>query len=178
MEILHIFWLKFLYSSRYLGNLKHLGRQKLTITFLLIKVQKFRSKTWKTDFCTKYPRPNTQSHSPAQILAPTRALSRCHSAAMWCLQPGNQPIPYPNLSNSGHTHYQTFCAASWKMISGTGTGYPGKLWNLSPSLEMFMRCPGQPALHSPVWAQGCTRWLSEVSSSLNPFVVFLHSEKC
>lgn len=52
----------------------------------------------------------------------------------------NQPIPYPNPSVSGHTHHQTLCETSWKMISGTGTGYPERLWNLSPALEMSISC--------------------------------------
>lgn len=102
---------------------------------MLIEAQKFRSKTWKPDLHTKYPVINTRSHSPAQTLALTKPPC-CY------VMPAdrNQPIPHPNRSKSGHTHYQTLCEASWKMSSGTGTGYPGDLWNISPSLEMFISC--------------------------------------
>lgn len=101
MEILHIFWSKFLYCSRYLGNLKHLGHQKLTPTLLLIEVQKFRSKTWKTHFCTKYPRTHTEPFS-CRGFSPPRAFSPFCCYVMPAAR--NQPIPYPKLSKPGHTH--------------------------------------------------------------------------
>lgn len=45
---------------------------------------------------------HTQSHSPAEVSAPTRAFSPFCCYVMPAAR--NQPIPYPKLSKPGHTH--------------------------------------------------------------------------